>query len=116
MRYFAVAATLLLSGCVSGSEYTLTTQARGDKSAIDAAAQVSLRDAESARYGDQMTFATNDFGFRRICGAVNAKNGFGGFTGFQPFKVLWKPSDPSFAPVMSAGAGAAIDCGPLFTS
>lgn len=114
--FFGLAIAAALSGCVEGAKYNLTGEVRGDARAIRAASEFGLRDVRSARFGPQATYAQNDFGFRRICGTVNAKNGFGGYVGFQPYLVLWKPADPDFAPVMHLGGGAAIDCGTLFTN
>lgn len=41
-----------------------------------------LRDPESAQFGD-VFIGKNDV----VCGTVNARNGFGGYTGMQPFTV-----------------------------
>jgi hypothetical protein len=30
-----------------------------------------------------------------MCGQVNAKNSYGGYTGFEPFMVYFSPADPS---------------------
>ncbi len=43
-----------------------------------------LRDPSSARFQDVFV---KDVPGRIVCGYVNAKNGFGGYTGFQPFVV-----------------------------
>lgn len=40
----------------------------------------NLKDPESARFGD-VFIGRNDF----VCGMINAKNSFGGYTGEQPF-------------------------------
>jgi len=56
---------------------------------VRAAVGARLRDPDSARFGE----------FRRgtagaTCGAVNARNGFGGYTGLQPFVL--PPAGPLY--------------------
>lgn len=57
----------------------------------------SLKDPDSARFG-QIAAAKADNGTIYVCGYVNARNSFGGYTGMQPylgqmigpvFKVQW---------------------------
>lgn len=44
----------------------------------------SLKDPESARFGP-MQAATNEAGDISVCGLVNGRNSYGGYTGEQPF-------------------------------
>lgn len=44
----------------------------------------ALKDPESARFGSMSGSRGND-GTTYVCGYVNAKNSFGGYTGEQPF-------------------------------
>lgn len=54
-----------------------------------------LKDPKSA------TFRNLFYTGKAVCGEVNAKNGFGGYTGFQPFinrgTIVVMPEDPVFA-------------------
>lgn len=47
-----------------------------------AAVRARLKDPNSAQFGDAIVTE------RAVCGSVNAKNGFGGYTGPQPFIVI----------------------------
>lgn len=55
-----------------------------ERQAITTAVAEKLREPASAQ------FKWNDFPEGKLvyCGFVNAKNGFGGYTGFEPFAVL----------------------------
>lgn len=44
----------------------------------------SLKDPDSARFGDVMAARAAD-GTTIVCGYVNARNSFGGYVGMQPF-------------------------------
>jgi hypothetical protein len=46
-----------------------------------------LRDPDSAKFG-ALSEGTGSSGLRTVCGEVNAKNGFGGYTGMAPFIYL----------------------------
>lgn len=45
----------------------------------------ALRDPESARYGKMSAARLKQTGDIVVCGYINAKNGFGGYGGEQPF-------------------------------
>lgn len=45
----------------------------------------ALKDPASAIFGDMKAAQLND-GRMQVCGLVNAKNGFGGYTGDEPFE------------------------------
>jgi hypothetical protein len=50
-----------------------------------------LRDPDSAQFRDVSVVAPKQFDAKKpgmVCGYVNSKNGFGGFTGFEPFMVM----------------------------
>lgn len=63
------------------------TQLKRDREDLEFRAQEtirqSLRDPSSAQFRNHLTFV----GTRTVCGEVNARNAFGGLTGFQPFIV-----------------------------
>src|SRR4051794_31574099 len=48
-----------------------------------AAVQTMLRDPGSAQFQDGFIIGTDNK--RTLCGIVNAKNGFGGYSGYAPF-------------------------------
>lgn len=101
-----VVAALLISGCAvrSPEQVAATKQANNEKdkaerlqwspatissaqrAAVEAAVVRSLKDPESARFGDMVAAAKDDISIS-VCGFVNAKNSFGGYNGFQPFYV-----------------------------
>ena len=66
-----------------------------------------LRDPESARLKDIK--AGRDDKSILVCGLVNAKNGFGGYTGFTPFigMMLETPTRLRFAVISIASSEAA---------
>lgn len=74
----AAVAVLSLSAC-----------GRDDARAIEAVKQEALdylRDPASAQFKDVVAVAgTDGFEGKYVCGRINAKNGFGGFTGFRRF-------------------------------
>ena len=69
MRATAFICALLLAGC---AEYKIEKQVRE-----------SLKDPDSARFGEM----SNSEDGAIACGTVNAKNGFGGYTGDQTFML-----------------------------
>lgn len=85
------AAMMLLAGCVSsiptGSPVAITEEMRGQ---IEAGTRQALKDPESARFGTIAGAQTPD-GNISVCGLVNAKNSFGGYTGEQPFFGVFYP-------------------------
>lgn len=60
---------------------TLTPQ---QVEAVQAAFRRVLKDPESARFGGQVA-GRDSKGVIWVCGTVNAKNSFGGYTGIKPY-------------------------------
>ena len=96
-----VAAILLMGvvgGCVNPPPTPITsvvpyTLSQEDMAAVKAGVQGSLKDPNSALFGERMVAArANDFQFITVCGTVNAKNSFGGYTGNKPFMGRLLPS------------------------
>ena len=56
----------------------------GDAAAIEASVRSSLRDPSSAVFGRVMA-VIDARGTKTVCGFVNGRNGFGGYTGFTPY-------------------------------
>ncbi|GIT95582.1 hypothetical protein JANAI62_22050 [Jannaschia pagri] len=57
-----------------------------DLSIVQTHLEASLRDPESLRFRHAEGFRTVT-GDRIVCGEYNAKNGFGGYVGYQPYYV-----------------------------
>jgi hypothetical protein len=68
--------------------YSITSR---DSSIIHNAVISVLRDPESARFGIQAGAKQAD-GTVIVCGEVNARNSFGGYTGMKPYLVVYSPS------------------------
>lgn len=72
------------SGGLNSAEHepvALTAKQRG---AIERAVKETLKDPDSAKFGD-IRAGKSRTGSVNICGLVNARNGFGGYTGMQAF-------------------------------
>jgi hypothetical protein len=69
------------------AEHTIRVEARpGEIRAAQAAVRKGLRDPASATFENTYIVQDKDNPqIRYLCGAINAKNGFGGFTGLRPF-------------------------------
>ncbi|MCL4678886.1 MAG: hypothetical protein KJ017_09900 [Alphaproteobacteria bacterium] len=59
-----------------------------EKSAITVEVKNNLKDPDSAKFKWEKFIYSGDPTFGSYCGHVNAKNGFGGYTGDQMFSVL----------------------------
>lgn len=92
MRGFTIVVAALLSGCASGA--AVETQATvkpfqmtaADREAVETAVKSSLKDPASAQFGDmRAVYSATRPRTVTICGAVNARNSYGGFAGAKPF-------------------------------
>lgn len=65
----------------------------------------SLKDPDSAKFSDMRVFRAlhTDGGFTFICGKVNAKNSFGGYTGNENYLVYKKENGDIFGGVGDSG-------------
>ncbi len=98
----------LLVGCqapalppeLSVTPVTLTGQ---QTQAVERGVKVVLKDPDSARFGP-MKAGVNSAGKVFVCGYVNARNSFGGYTGMTPFSGEFV--GPSFAQVAIGGDGS----------
>ena len=84
---------LLLVVFFTATVTPLTSQAasvalsEAEKKIIQSGVNEKLRDPESSRFKELLA-STKDKGDKpllEVCGLVNSKNGFGGYTGFFPF-------------------------------
>jgi hypothetical protein len=49
-----------------------------------------LKDPNSAQFGDKIYLARSS-GKLTVCGTVNARNSYGGYSGYSPFIVVFEP-------------------------
>lgn len=91
MKYLAVALAVSLSACATSHDPAITAQftpsvlTDQEVQVVQKAVQRSLRDPQSAQFGELS--ASSDGSMVLICGLVNARNAYGGYTGFQPFNA-----------------------------
>lgn len=89
---FVTVTAVTLYGCQTGPQssalaseprtpYSLTD---ADRVAIREGFRTSIRDPNSLVLGEAKATRTSD-GVVTVCGVVNSKNGFGGYTGFVPY-------------------------------
>lgn len=89
LRTLQIAVLAALGGCVAvppappenSRPYRLTN---ADTLAIAQAFYYTLKDPESARFAG-IRAVRGDSGLVYVCGYVNSRNGFGGYTGFEAF-------------------------------
>lgn len=91
MAVIVVAPLGLLAAVVACNPETAGTRADAapDPILAEAQAEVAIKDAlkdpDSAKFGEE---DVRDAKRPVVCGTVNAKNGFGGYTGMRPFIVI----------------------------
>lgn len=73
-----------------------------EQEAIKRSVLHALKDPESARFGDFIVGVEKD-GTITVCGWVNAKNSYGGYTGMSPFYGLMTADPLLFLPVGIGG-------------
>lgn len=111
-RVAALAALLGLAGCAGsqfGSLSSLQTLdpialTASQKAAVEDGLRAVLKDPESARFGSYAAGVSAD-GVITVCGSVNAKNSFGGYTGKKPYMgiLAGKPPSERFAAISVGG-------------
>lgn len=104
------AAGLSLGGCVTAAsappapaptmQSAILTKEQIE--AVHAGTKRSLKDPNSAMFGE-LKAASDGKGIVYVCGYVNARNSFGGYTGMQPFHGVMGGAPPIFA---AAGFGS----------
>lgn len=119
-HHLIVAVVLLVSACGPKPSYTYTPPPRPalpqyealtptsltkkQMDAVRVGVRGKLKDPESARFGN-MAAGADSKGFITVCGWVNAKNSYGGYTGDQPYTGLLAsgPNGTFFAPIAVGG-------------
>jgi hypothetical protein len=82
MNKFLIIAAILFAGC-SNSEPTEETKAFNYIGEHKMRIKAMLKDPGSAEF--RKVFVSKSSGMPVVCGQVNAKNSFGGFSGYQRF-------------------------------
>ncbi len=99
MRRFPViiaAVALALSGCMMTHIDMDTAQITPDQmTKLESSVRENLKDPGSATFRDVSATRVRSTGDIAICGEVNSKNGYGGYTGFQMFFMYLKPDGAS---------------------
>jgi hypothetical protein len=95
----AVLIALASAGAPSVLAYDATTKLKATAFATDAVKR-KLRDPGSAEFRKLIAYEPGE-GALVVCGEVNAKNGFGGYAGFEPF--VWFPLGPDLKPDVRNG-------------
>jgi hypothetical protein len=85
------AAAMDYNAHLSYSVQNTQARQRADEAALAEAQDLvkqRLRDPDSAEFSGQSRFRYANGEITAVCGEVNAKNGFGGYTGYQYYTVL----------------------------
>lgn len=93
--------SVMMASAVQASDWREPTRAEIAK--MKAAAELTLKDSSSARYQGLKAAKSLDGSSIVICGLFNAKNSFGGYSGYQPF--IYSSDSDSF---MSGDPGSLI--------
>lgn len=91
-------------------ETSIYSLSAADQTNVRRSVLASLKDPESARFGSMAASKATD-GTIFVCGFVNARNSFGGYTGMEPFAgrmtgpafgvVYWGNTRPMYDYVLS---------------
>ncbi len=87
MKRFICLGVFALSGCVSAPQIDAVSPRQltpSELQAVQTTIKSKLKDPGSAQFG-VIKAGTDRSGKTFVCGQVNAKNSFGGFTGMVPF-------------------------------
>ena len=115
LRWLIICIVACLTGCASTAPGPDTSTWRyeahqltdADRSALDRGVRPLLRDPESARFGRaaaRKLFMPGKQPILQVCGYVNARNGFGGYTGEQLFVgVLQLEGERAFKIIFMGG-------------
>jgi len=87
----AIIAAIVLSGCTTTASVpptpvtTPVSLSAAQQKAVQEGVRGSLKDPNSAMFRGQLRAARSEEGVTFVCGVVNAKNSYGGYTGDKPF-------------------------------
>jgi len=105
LKHLTILAALALSGCVTATATPQQISGNGDTATRDAVLGWA-REPTSVSFRSFRAYDISN-GERAVCVDVNARNGFGGFTGFVPMLVN---HGPNRAPIIFEGGPAAYEC------
>lgn len=91
LRPTLIVAALALSGCVTAGDFT-PTQAPATVAEAVLDIRYQLRNPEAATFRNVRAFSIGTAGGVVVCGDVNGENGYGGLSGFTPFRASVDPS------------------------
>lgn len=88
-----LAVSVILAGCVTAANFSPTTVPTAELNSALSKVRLGLRDPEAAQFRNVRTFQadTQAGGGYVICGLVNGRNAYGGYTGFKPFRASISP-------------------------
>lgn len=88
-----IASGLTLSACVTAANFAPMTVPQNRLDAGLSSVRLKLRDPDAAQFRNIRTYQSDSQagGGIILCGLVNGKNAFGGFTGFKPFRASLTP-------------------------
>jgi hypothetical protein len=86
-----LAAAVALSGCVTAHNFAPMQVAPATTQEVLTDVRFRLRDPDAAQFRNVRTFSFTDptghVDGSVVCGLVNGRNAFGGYTGFVPFRA-----------------------------
>ena len=111
MRKFTLiaAAALTLSGCMGSATFTPANAPKATVEELLTDVRYSLKDPAAAQFRNVRTYGDGT-GTYVVCGMVNGKNSFGGYTGFQPFRASVDASGRVFGPYINDYLAIAAPC------
>jgi len=108
MRFFLLFAGFMVScgGAIAQAPPKVNERA------LRAALEETLKDSESARFRQIKHKPSGSRGIWTICGEVNAKNGYGGYAGYEPFvgTAAKETSAPVEYLILGVGEAAGLLC------
>lgn len=88
-KYLLLASVVFIAGCESVSTTPIQSAPNFQRIAEDAVRE-SMKDPESVRFKDTYQAYQLSNGDVAVCGEVNGKNSYGGYTGYTPYYVRIK--------------------------
>lgn len=108
-RLMIPAAAIVAAFSFAADAATYVNLSERDKAAVESAIRNELKDPDSAKFKDFVARAdATSRGTFHVCGLVNAKNSFGGYSGFTIFYTVLFRSEASGGAIISFAAVASI--------